>query len=278
MTVVSSIPQMLEMMQIAVYVAVILLAGSVAVLGFRIYAPFWKRMALRLVFGILALFSGIGLIGMLPIPDSLIFRMLQLDLWLGSMLAAIIFAIGLLLLSRSLSSEETLKRSIEDLQERLNRERHKHRPDHAFKSPFFIAGLLVIVALLIFAASNFRDMPSMKDDLLSTFGLTQEDLEALGATGSNSMASVGDMPSSCFSVLSVAAAYQDEMATGLQEYANPNLVSIIESETGSKVTRLMMADVRGTVIVVAMMDSGETCLATETEFCTCASTGTQAKA
>jgi hypothetical protein len=268
-----NLPAILDNLQIITYILLILFFGSIAVLGFRIYAPFWKRILIRIGFGFLCLFSGAAIAIYMPFHDSIIGKLIQLDLLIGGVVASIIFAISLFILSKGISSENTIKRAIEKLEERLKKEHSKPKPKNTLTGPYFLAGIVIIILLLLFSAANFRGFPSFQDSMMSAFGMTSEDFESL----QNVLGSVKDLdmpegimeiPTECTNAYSAISRNTDAMSN-LVDYDNPTLKTNIESEAGETVIDMKSVEVEGLTIVVALTQTGKTCFASEDIFCAC---------
>jgi hypothetical protein len=269
----ANLPVILGWLQTITYILLVLFFGSIAVIGFRIYAPFWKKLLIRVVFGFLSLFSGAAIAGFMPLPDNILIKLVQIDLLIGGVVSSIIFAVSLYILSKALNSEDTIKRAIERLQAALKKELARPKPKSMWSSPFFLAGVVIIALFLIFSAANFRGFPSFQDSLMDTFGMTPEDFESLGdvldnVKDMNMPEGIADMPSECLDLLS-AIGRSPESMTELADYTNPTLKSIIESSTGQSVLDMKRTSVQGGLVIVAITSEGQTCIASETELCIC---------
>lgn len=271
--IVANLPTILQAVQIVTYIGFIFFFGFIVVLGFRIYAPFWKRMLLRIGFGALSLFSGSAIAGFMPLPDSIIVTLFQLDTILGGIVSAIVFAVSVFLITKVLSSEETIKGEIAALQEELKKEQSRHKPKNKLASPYFLSGMVLIALMLIFSAANFSGFPSFQNSIMSTFGLTQEDLESVsgvleGVEDMDIPPELMDMPSECYSILNTIST-DPGFLDGLSGYTNQQLKTKIEQESGEAVIDMKRAEVGGNFAVVAITGNGKTCIATENDLCVC---------
>jgi len=271
--IIANLPSILDTLQTISYLLLVFFFGSIAIIGFRIYAPFWKRLILRVVFGCLSLFSGVAIARFMPLPDNIIIKLMQADVLAGGIVAAIIFAVALFILSKALSSEETLKKAIAKLQNRLRKELSKPKPKNGFSSPYFLAGVVIIALFLLFSAFNFTGFPSLQEELLSAFGMTEDDFELLenvlqNVKGINMPDGIADMPGSCYELLGSVGSNPDSMGQ-LTDYSNPDLKSLIEQETGEDVIDMKRTYVDGDSVIVTITSEGNTCLSTETELCVC---------
>lgn len=271
--IVANLPVILDTLQNVTYILLVLFFGSIAIIGFRIYAPFWKKLVLRMAFGFLSLFTGAAIAGFMPLPDNIIIKLAQIDLLAGGILSSIIFAVCLYILSKALSSEDTIKKAIERLQAMLKKEQARPKPKNTWSSPFFLAGVVIVALFLIFSAANFRGFPSFQESLMEAFGLTQDDFESLSnvldkVKDMDLPEGIAEMPNECYDLLS-AMDQNPESVARLVDYSNPTLKSAIESSTGQPVLDMKQAYVQGSIVIVAITADGMTCIASETELCIC---------
>jgi len=273
--IVANLPVILDTLQTVTYILLVLFFGSIAVMGFRIYAPFWKKLLVRLLFGVLSLFSGAAIAGFMPLPDNIIIKLIQLDVVVGGIVASVIFAVSLFILCKGLSSEETLKKAIERLQNALKKEqlRHRLRPKKTMSDPYFLAGVVIIVLFLLFSAFNFTGFPSFQESLMSTLGMTPDDFESLSnvldtVKDTDLPEGIADMPGDCYELIS-ALGRSPESMTELSDYTNQQLKSAIEQGTGDTVVDMKHTAVEGNTVVIAITGTGKTCIATETDLCIC---------
>lgn len=270
--IVAGLPVLLQVMQIVTMVFFVLFFGSIVMFGFRAYASFWKKLGLRLLFGIFALFSGAAIRNMLPLPDSIFVNLIQLDMILAGLISSIIFAISLFLLSRALSSEKSIKKAITRLEEKLSNERSIKRPKNPAKNIWFIAGIVIMAAFLIFSAFNYTGLPNMEDNIMGTFGITQEDLESLSdlANDPNSIISTDlDLSSECLDALVVMSKHVNDFNSLLVDYNEPVLRAAMQAEAGEDIAMFKQGIIEGVDVVLGVAMSGTTCVGTGNEVCKC---------
>jgi hypothetical protein len=271
--IVANLPVILDTLQTVTYVLLIFFFGSIAILGFRIYAPFWKKILIRVLFGALSLFSGVAIAGFMPLPDNILIELIQLDVLVGGVVASIIFAVSLFILCKAISSEETLKRAIEKMQNALKKEQSRPKPKNGFSNPYFLAGVVIIALFLIFSAANFTGFPSFQESLMSTMGMTPDDFESLGTVLDNVKdvempEGLAEMPNECYDLLS-AVGRSPESMNELSDYTNQQLKTVIEQGAGDTVVDMKHTAVEGSTVVIAITQTGKTCIATETDLCIC---------
>jgi len=158
------------------------------------------------------------------------------------------------------------------------KEKRRERPDKPFKSPFFIAGIVLIAAIMIVAAFNFSGFPSMHENMLSTFGMTQEDLEALSSLAESASdfqipEGMAEMSDQCFDALGAVTRNTDSLASYLTPYDDATIQHRLEAGAGEAVVTMQQGEIEGSIIVLGLTSSGKNCLATDTEFCMCLDSG-----
>ncbi|RLI97485.1 MAG: hypothetical protein DRO99_02980 [Candidatus Aenigmatarchaeota archaeon] len=282
----ANLPSIMQGIQVVSYIFLVLFFGSIAVIGYRAYAPFWKRLALRIVFGFFSLFAAVSLVKHMPLFKDGIFKIMQLDMLATGVLASVVFAAGLVLLSRYIPSAPGIKKQINKLEERLQREQSRGEPKSMILNPFTIAGVVVILGLIGFSAMSFRGFPNFQQEVLSEFGITPEDLQmissAMGGISSDGLDGLipGDSISDdCGTVANLIIKHQDQLSSIISngDYANPTIRDSIEQETGETVSSLKFGDIEGTRVVIGMTDGGTMCISTEQEVCFCQKVGTAAQ-
>lgn len=271
--IVENLPELLQTVQIITYVLLALFFGSIVVLGFRVYAPFWKKLLLRVGFGFLSLFSGIAISPFVPVQDNIIARMMQLDIIIGGVVSSVIFAISLFLISNGLSSVDTLRRAIERLHERLRKEQAKPKPKNKLSSPYFLAGIVLIALFLLFSAANFRGIPSMEQNILSEFGITAEDLASISDIAGDIQTSLPEgtekITNECMDASLLLTKNTDKLGDLQEPYDNPQMKKSMEDASGETVISITSGQIEGTAIVIGITDAGSVCLATPNELCFC---------
>lgn len=271
--IVANLPAMLNALQAVTFLLLVLFFGSITIVGFRIYMPLWKNLLVRVVFGFLSLFSGSAIAGFMPVPDNLIVKLAQIDMVVGGVVAAVFFAVSLFVLSKAISSEDTIKRAIEKLQKALKKEHDRPKPKNTLSNPYFLAGAVMIALFLILSAANFTGFPSLQEEVMGAFGMTQDDFESLSGMLQNVKdmdipQGIGDMPNECYGLLNALGNNPDSMSS-LSEYNNPQLEAKIEQETGEDVLDMKRTTVDGQTAIVAVTTGGNTCIASENELCVC---------
>lgn len=103
-----SLPMLLMLSQLVAYVFMIVFFGGIAVKGFRKHLSFFSKFALAIPIGLLCLIGGIALSNFIAIPglSSGIMKLLQLDLLIGGVVSAAVFAAALYMMTRRMSKVE----------------------------------------------------------------------------------------------------------------------------------------------------------------------------
>lgn len=104
-----SLPQVIQTVQIVVYIFLIFLFGKVAVKGLRPKLNYIFRTGLTVGCGVVCLVASTAVAGLFPVLETGIFQFLQLGMFLGGLVAAFIISIGLYLLSYGLGGNRIEK-------------------------------------------------------------------------------------------------------------------------------------------------------------------------
>ncbi|NIO23037.1 MAG: hypothetical protein GTN38_03360 [Candidatus Aenigmarchaeota archaeon] len=94
------LPQLLNLIQIVVYVILAWFFGAIAMKGLRKHLIFPVRMVLTFCVGFFCLISGIALSDYIFFLQDPIFALFQLDITVGGLLSSLIFAVAFYLISR----------------------------------------------------------------------------------------------------------------------------------------------------------------------------------
>ncbi len=262
---IKNMPQIMQAVQIVAYVFLVLFFGSIAVIGYRGYLGFWRRLGLRLVLGFICLVSGIALAGFIPFFNGGIWSLLQVNMLAATLLSSVVLAVCVFMLSFRLSRVKGLEKAIESLQRKLSREKSRGEPRHKLIHPVVIAGGILFVVFFGFAFLNFHGFPNFGENILNSIGISAEDFEKLGETLEKY-----NMSGECVSMLNMVAQHQSELQDSLESYENQVLKTAMEQKAGSAVAgSLLRAEYQGTPVVIGFMENNSTCYATESEVCIC---------
>ncbi len=156
--------------------------------------------------------------------------------------------------------------------------------NHLISEPVRLAGIIIIIAFVVFSVANFRGFPSMSEGfgemISSATGLPEDQIDMLMGGGSSG----GDVPEGCVSASAMFTRYGMNIAN-LPAYSNEQVRSMLEEETGQDVLMMYRADYEGSEYILGVtvppdMDLTQVtqeeiisranfCVATETRVCDC---------
>ena len=290
-------PDIMFWSQIVFYIFLIFFFGSIVLKGYKGYLHGVIHLLLRIGTGFACLVAGIGLSSLLPFGDNLIFKMLQVDIIIGGLVASIVLLVCLYIITFKFSRTLVVKKKIEKLQERLSKT--KDRPPSKRKvDPFIVVGVIIIILFLGLSLVNFRGFPSMSDELFSALGITPEEFSQMGSllgsmegTGGaggledllpEGMVIEGGKPltqqsaecmSAMFSMVNIQSQLQDPEFLISHMYSNQAIAAMIESESNKKVSQMFRITEGGNDVIIAITEDMFSCIATPSELCTCAGQG-----
>ncbi len=266
---ITNLPLILQVTQIVIYIFLILFLGSIVVIGYRGFLPFWKRFLLRIAFGFLCLISGISLAGFMPVFNEGIFILFQTSMFAAGILSSVVFAVSLYLISLRIPRSDVIKAKIKKLEEKLSKVKEKKPPKRRVLDPFMIGGTLIMVVFLLFVLINFQGFPSFSQDIYSFFGFTQEDIENIGGVlgglegfqDTEGCTEIKNLLLQDLNLLSDPAVWET--------YINDVLKTEMENEIGMVIAGLQKTEQDGKVIIIGIVDINNICIATEDEVCYC---------
>jgi hypothetical protein len=267
---IANLPLILQVTQILIYIFLILFLGSIAIIGCRLFLPFWKKILLRIALGFLCLISGISLAGFMPIFNEGIFILLQTSMIVAGILSSVVFAVSLYLISLRIPRSEMIKAEMERLEKKLNKARKKKPIKRRFLDISLVAGTLIIAVFLIFVVINFQGFPSFSQDIYSFFGFSPEDMENIGGV-LGGLGGAQNMSAGCTDIMNFIAQNPDMLSdlSIWETHTNDNLKAEMENETGTDIAVMQRAEQDGKVIILGIVDTSNFCIATEDEVCYC---------
>jgi hypothetical protein len=246
----ATLPVMMQYIQVIAYVVLLLFFGSFAMRGWTGWLPWFIKWPARIGLGFLCLIIGIALGPFVTGLNTGIMKIMQLDLFAMGLISAVVFAIGLFLIShRSESTAKSLEKQIERLQKRMKKAKGRE-PSRMFT----IVGVALIAGMLIFGLVNFRGFPAaMDEEIFSSLGIPPE---------------LAQMSQECMTAMAAMASTSGAQPDP-EPYQNDALKASIEAGAGKAVSQMARLEVNGNAIVVGMMEDGSQCFATESDFCLC---------
>jgi hypothetical protein len=248
----TSLPQILGIVQIVMYVFLSLFFGAIAIIGYRGFLSWWIKIPLRFGIGFLCLIVGISIAGFIPVPSPL--DLFQTDAMIGGIVTSIIFLIAINIFSYRLPwLIGGFENRIKHFQNKISK--LKSGGNLVFMTPMRIIGLAIFFGFLIYGLVTFPGFPSLTEDVFSMVGL---DIDT------------NSMTPGCQAMMTSVYANIDTLIGGgtlPTPYTNPTLETVMEQGCGESITILTRYDL-DTSVVVGVTASGTLCLGTETEYCT----------
>jgi hypothetical protein len=261
------LPVILSSIQILIYIVAILFFGSIAVWGYRGFLTRMKRLLLRLVLGAICVVTGVAIAPLVGLGNPL-FKLLQLDSFVGMFISSIVLLVALKLMTLSVPYSTVLKERIKRLQEKLEKRKDKDAkaPEDRLRHPATVAGLVLLIGFLGFSLLNFHGFPDMKQSIFSTLGISESDMNKINDALNQFVNSpFANLSSNCMSAL------EEMQGKNIQEtvFTDAATKAILEQGANESVSEMYRLESGGKVLINAAMESGRHCFATPYEFCIC---------
>lgn len=251
----SSLPQILQVVQIFGYIVIILFFGSIAIKGYRGYVNRILRFLGRIGLGFVCLVSGVVVSAHLPLEflNEGLYRMFQLNLLIGGIMSSIILALLVYMITFRLHNVSAMEKRIKKLEERVKKAKDMEKKGKSkIKNPVSIIGIVLIVLFLVFSFMSFRGFPSFSDDISVLMG------------GS------GDLPEGCASTLMIVATNLEAFSNQeLPEYDDPNVKALLEEGSGYNMSMVYRVEYNQDTYAIGITPAGKMCSARPTQFCEC---------
>ena len=257
-------------LQIILYILFILFYGSIIIKAFRGYLPWHMKLLARIGFGFVSLICSIALAPLLPINVAGIYKIIQLDFMVASIISAAVLTISVFLASHKIYNIRGMEKSLEKLKSGLEKAKSIEKEMgnktlvQKLTQPLRLVGIIALAAFIIFSLASFRGFPDMSEKVMSGVYETAMDIQ-----GSNQTVS-----QNCVSPLELAQNFGDQMIKGeLPTYVDSATQSLIESNSGESVIQMYRLDYKQRVFAFAVTSKQSLCSSTGTEFCGCISLG-----
>ena len=256
------LPTLLFLSDVMFYVFGTLFFGSIAVKGFRGYLHPLAHFGLRVLMGIAGMIGGLAFQGWLPFLNTGIYQLFRLDILAGALISSAVFGVGLYLISFRLINIKALKMRIEKMEGRIKKAKSIPEGKRGWKDPLKAVGIVIIIVLAGLSLLSFRGFPRLSENLLSSLGVTEQDVQAIsGIQG-------GQVPEGCVPPLTLL------QTAGLQSNTlpvarDPAVQNAIEQHGGSKVVEMRKTAIEGTDYFIAFTENQHLCYSTKTQFCSC---------
>lgn len=264
------LPTMLSFAQILIYIVAILFFGSIAIWGYRGFLTRARRLLLRIVLGAICIVTGVAIASLMPLDNALL-KLLQLDSFIGMLVSSIVLLVALKLMTLNVPYSTVIRERIRCLEEKLAERKDKDAkmPEDRLRHPATIIGLALFLGFLGFSLLNFHGFPDMKQNIFSTLGISESDMNKINDAFSQYMNSpLANLSTNCIAAMQEVQGKGD-LLKNPPAYTNAALKSEIEEKSGEPVSEMYRVDSSGKTLIIAVLGSNRQCFATPEEFCIC---------
>lgn len=264
---ISQMPVIFGYVQAVGYIVLLLFFGASALKGWKGFLPWYYKWPFRVGAGAVCLVVGIAIADYIPALSTGIFRLFQSHIIAAGLVSAIIMAVAFYLISVKLpSTAESYRREILRLQNKVSKMK-KVKPNKLFT----IIGVVIIAALLVLAAFNWKGFPpNMAEDLFSSI-IPEGELPGGIILGPG----MSKLNPECMSIVTMTQ-QSPEIMSNPSVYENEDLKLIIEEFGNSSVIELYKTEHEGQEMIFGLLENGLMCISTETEVCACSEQGPSA--
>jgi hypothetical protein len=273
------LPLWINIAQLVFYTGLATTFGGIIMKAYRGHISGIPRFGGRLVFGFLAVVSGLGLSWIIPnFSDIYIYKVMQslfLNVIPGTIVATVVLFFSLKMISYNIFNIRGIEKAIEKLEkERVqarkveSEERREHK--QGIRHPVRIGGIVLFIVFITVSLAGFQGLPNPMEEM----GFTQEELNSI-ADQLEDMDSAyggvfGNMDSETMQeCMNAASVLQDQSAiSGAEPYSNRNIETLVEEYTGESMTGMYsIQSVEG--FYVLSKTETKMCLSTTESLCLC---------
>jgi len=229
-----------------------------------------QQWSLRIVMGLLARVGGISMKAYFPQLSQGLYSLLNADLLVGAFVSSIVLAVGLFLISYRLINVEALKGKIARMQKLIEKARHTPPEKLGIKDPVKIIGIIIIVGFLVFSLIGFQGFPRTSDRILSSMGLSLDDLDRMQQQ-LNSIEGLNEpLPESCDNIIAILQVAGPDINT-LPNSSDKAALSLLETGSGKTILVVKEAVYKEKDYFIGVTDDAAICHANRDTFCGCLS-------
>lgn len=279
------LPFILNLVQLVFYASLVLAFGGFIMKAYKGFLSGPMRVLGRLIFGFLALISGIGISWIIPpFSNMFIYNIVQtlfINIILGAAIASLIIFVTLRMISFHIFNIPGIEQGIKHLGEMKVKAGEAERDEQAknrtgIRHPVRIAGLVGLAVFLVIGLLGFQGFPNV----LAEFGLTQQDLDMMAEqvefVNSEYGDRIGDILGDTGKLQECTGAanlLQDqEKLSSMQTYTNPTVKQLVEDYTGETVIEMFSIQAEPGFYVFSMT-TNKGCLSTLSVVCLCEDIG-----
>jgi hypothetical protein len=275
------LPLLMNLAQLIFYAGLALTFGGIIMRAYSGYVPGPARFAGRLVFGFLAVITGIGISWVIPYFSSVpIYMAVQslLNVIPGGMIATAALYLALKMISYNIFNIPGTEKEIRKLEELKEKARKVERSErgkgrHGIRHPVRLAGLAAFAGFLAIGLMGFQGFPNTMAEL----GFSQDDfsrmadqIELLNEAYGDSIGEItGDDMEECMGAVSLLRD-QDAIAEA-QPYSSPGVEMLVKGYTGEDIRQMYLVESEGKSYILSIT-TGQACLSTTSAICLCQET------
>jgi hypothetical protein len=278
---VRTLPFYLNLFQLMFYATLTFTLGGLIIRAFGGYIPYFMKILGRLVFGFLALVTGLGIAWIIPsLSEIYIFQVMQelfLDVAIGAAISACILFVTLKMASYHLYNVAFIRRRIEDLRNLEEKALKIQQTERAkrktgLRHPVRMIGIAAMGIYIAFGLVGFYGFPSFMKEI----GITEEDLGAFADQIDNLMGEYGgtiaDIIRSPTSMQDCTKAVgiidNNEALSSLQPYDNSTIRAMVEEFSGETVNEMYSVQLEGKLYILAITPN-QGCVSSTRVVCMC---------
>jgi hypothetical protein len=269
------------MMQLVFYAGLAFTFGGFIMKAYSGFMSGKMRLVGKLVFGFLAVVSGVGISWMIPVfSEFYIYSVLQslfINVMIGGIIATAMFFLALKLISYHVFNIQGIESEIDRLHRLKNKELEIERKErsgkrHSIRNPVRIAGLGALAGFLIIGLVGFTGFPNPMEEL----GFSQDDLEdmadqmeSINENYGDRIAEILESTEKLGECMGAAELLQDQsVLSDAQPYTDLATKRMVEEYAGEFVTVMYQLRSVENVYILSITEN-QVCLSTPTVMCLC---------
>jgi hypothetical protein len=268
-------PAIMGVMQWISYIFLALFFGSIAIKGYRGYMNTWVRLGVRFGIGFFCLVMGFTIASFIPVETTNAFLlMIQRDLintLVGGLISSFTVMGTIFLATHNIFDIQGMTAHVKRMEEKLrkaeqiSREESKKDIQQKIMDPYRFAGIVVFIILLIFTIAAFPGFPDAGENLLSTLGLEQEDLDTLLQQIGGDQA----LPQGCESLLAILQANGDDLINNRLPTSNDQTARSLATAEGHTPVAMYRANYNGDEYILVVSSDSYMCHVKDSQLCGC---------
>jgi hypothetical protein len=269
-------PFLINLFQLLLYAGLILTFGGFVMKAYRGYLSAPARVLMRVVFGFLALVTGLGITWLIPdFSDVMVYNVIQalfLNVIIGGAVATVVLFLALRMVSYHIYNIKGLEKEIDELEKLEEKARNVERKEkqkrwEGIHHPVRVGGLALLASFLVVGLIGFGGFPSPMEEM----GITQKDLDMMAdqiESMSDYLGGVEIGPEWIDECMGATSLMSMDSISRAQSYSNPEVRRMIEDHTGESVSEMYSVTSDMKMFVMSITDT-KFCVSTTTTICAC---------